>query len=120
MADNINEQGKIKRPVVLTIFCILGFLGLAFGFISIFLVPDVVSQLTSRSSLYLPITIILSLSMIVSLVGYWKMRKWGVYLYSVATGINIVYGLSINTPIYNSLFPVIITILGWIYLKRMT
>ena len=81
-----------KRPRLVTILCIIGFicapLVLAGLFLPLFtrfgtlIVPQF-------GPLFIPISLLIILLGIVGLVGYWKMRKWGVYVYTIAAVIYI-------------------------------
>jgi len=131
-----------KRPILITILCILGFLGVGFPLISDgpfkSIVRDVIFQqggpsyvpttrelIIQQYSSFIPILIFTTLLGLIGLVGYWKMRKWGVYVYTAMAILSIgYYGLIIGiSGIFSSIpllvFPLVIVGVGFANLKKM-
>ena len=109
------------RPLVITILCIIAFVGTLFVGIG-FAIP---STLQTLERLYGPVFVIISLLMLpigfVGLIGIWMMRKWGVYTYTVACILNTSYDLISGHPttIFSYILPIIFIVTGFAYLKRM-
>ena len=71
-----DEVVKIKRPVSITVICIIGFTG---GIISIPLIfSSNARQIGSWYPPYLALGVIIGL---LSMVGLWTMKKWAAFLY---------------------------------------
>ena len=69
----LNEK---KRPTAITVLCILGIFG------AVVSVPIIFSKLAGRiGGWYPPFLAISSINGIICMVGFWKMKKWAVYLY---------------------------------------
>lgn len=80
----VQNQGSIKkRPIVITVICVVGFLG-ALLLLFVLLFPntrDILIQLYGKKFLYM---ILANLCLgLTGLIGFWKMRKWGVYFYAL-------------------------------------
>jgi len=76
--ENINDVNSIpqKRPAPITIICILGFFGALVAIPMFF-----TDQAKSVGAWYPPFGVFSTILGFVSLVGLWKMKKWGFYLY---------------------------------------
>lgn len=72
-----------KRPTAITVICVIGFIGAAFGIPMIF--SDVASQIGSWYAPYLGLTLVLGL---VCMIGLWKMKKWAAYTYIGLVALN--------------------------------
>jgi uncharacterized membrane protein (DUF2068 family) len=76
-----------NRPVAITVICIIGFVGVALA------VPVLLAALAAGAGSILPtwywpyllVSIVVGL---VALIGLWKMKKWGAYLYTAMFLIN--------------------------------
>lgn len=79
----MNEHAKKERPALITLICILGFLGVASGLWGLESPYD--RELGTTFQAYH--AVVLTLSLIV-LIGLWKMKKWSVILYGVIAVIN--------------------------------
>lgn len=111
-----------KRPIIITIVSILGFLGAAFMLLSL-LIPSVRTQLIQQyGAIMIPISVLTFIFGLAGIIGYWNMRKWGVYLYSVMAIISIVSGILLNmqTGISSYIMPIVIIGIGILYYNRMT
>ena len=79
-----NKQAKetVKRPILLSILCIMGFFGIAINGL------QYVSNINTISSLYgefFPIVVLFVLAIkLWGLIGLWKMRVWGVYIFMIS------------------------------------
>lgn len=56
----------------------------------------------------------------IGLVGYWKMKKWGVYIYGLMAIVSIGYMISIGMPtVYVHFFSILVMIIGFANIKKM-
>jgi len=83
---------KTKRPLPITIICILGFIGTIIGILTpliIFAPQEILLEYNaSFSTTYLILTSIISIALLYSFIKIWKMKKLGVYLYIGSSIIN--------------------------------
>jgi hypothetical protein len=57
---------------------------------------------------------------LVGCVGYWKMRRWGVYAYTAMVALSTAYDVAIEVPFGVAyITPIAVCAIGWIYLGRM-
>ena len=71
--------------------------------------------------LFTLITFVTPLIGLVGLIGYWKMRKWGVYVYTFMAVISILCGILFNIQgIMGYIGPIVISIIGFANFKKMT
>jgi hypothetical protein len=78
-----SENEKKSRPVAITVICVLGFIGAAI------VIPLIFSNLAARVGAWYPPY--LGLSAIVgfaSMIGFWNMKKWAVWVYTGFTCLN--------------------------------
>ena len=103
------------RPVIITIICILAFIGVLFA------IPLIFSSYASQiGSWYPPFLAVSTLVGLVSLIGFWLMRLWGLYLYCAFFVLNqiVLTMMHVWTPV--TLFlPLVIIIIGFCYRARM-
>ncbi|HWJ25876.1 MAG TPA: hypothetical protein VNS32_04995 [Flavisolibacter sp.] len=70
------SQTKQKRPVVITVVCVIGFLGACIS------IPLIFSdRAASLGKWYPPLLALSTVLGIISFTGLWKMKKWAVYIY---------------------------------------
>lgn len=66
-------QVGVKRPLYISILCVIGFLWVVISF------PSVFSPEVKRSSVFLPALYgIIIASQFIALIGVWHMKQWGV------------------------------------------
>jgi len=65
-----------RRPIILTIVCILNIAGAILNLVRGFFVSP-----SKHGEWYLPLLAISGMVAIVAMVGVWRMRRWGVYTY---------------------------------------
>ncbi|RIK34798.1 MAG: hypothetical protein DCC55_32315 [Chloroflexi bacterium] len=107
------------RPLSITIVCIIGFV--AFG-LSVFSVPMMYGTITAAYGVWFgPIWLVSLAVTLASLIGYWQMKKWGVYLYLAAFISGTVMGILFGLPftVVGVVAPLLISALGLAYLRRM-
>jgi len=75
--EGVEDEGIKGRPVVITIICVLGFIGFAVS------VPQSFIGWGANIVIWYKIYVVLSsLLGLVCFIGMWKMKKWGAYGYS--------------------------------------
>ncbi len=55
----------------------------------------------------------------VGIAGFWLMRRWGVYLYTLATVIFLVVSFAIGFQFTTSFLPLLILVLSCVYVRKM-
>lgn len=72
-----------KRPGVITAVCIIGFIGVAFT------IPMIFSDFAkSTGDWYPPYLAFSAIIGLVSMIGLWKMKKWGVIVYAALVALS--------------------------------
>ncbi len=118
-----------QRPKIISIVSVVVIISAAFLTLLSF-TPSAyqLATLTYGSGAFLSVIVSLvgSLVYVIAMIGYWKMQKWGVYLYVAQAGISLVLNnflLKIYSNIFLSagtlVFPVIVAIIGFVHLKKM-
>jgi hypothetical protein len=105
-----------QRPPVITIICILGFIGV------LFVLPKVFSSLARDvGAWYPPYLAFIGIVGLICNIGFWQMKKWGFYGYIAFVAANQVIMLSTGTWLPMALISpaIIIAILAY-YFNRMT
>jgi hypothetical protein len=122
MSETKNKTTTLKRPVIITIICILGFLGAVMMLLTL-LNPSARTQMIQEEGvIIIPFLMSIFILWVAGMIGYWKMKRWGVYLYFVMAVISIGGGFLFNlqTGTFSYLMPIIVIGIGLIYFKRMT
>lgn len=122
MSETKNKTTTVKRPAIITITCILGFLGALMMLLTL-LNPSARTQMIQEEGvIIIPFLMSIFIFWVAGMIGYWKMKRWGVYLYIVMAVISIGGGFLFNlqTGTFSYLMPIIVIGIGLIYLKRMT
>jgi hypothetical protein len=105
-----------SRPVAITVICIIGFIGLIPSVLLIF--SPVASSI---GAWYPPFLALASIGGLISFIGMWLMKKWGVYTY---IGLTIMSQIVLLTKgVWNPLalmIPLIVIIIGYSNLKTMS
>lgn len=112
----------VKRPAIITIICILGFLGAIMMLLTL-LNPSARAQMIQEEGpIIIPFLISIFVFWVAGLIGYWKMKRWGVTLYCVMAIISIGGGflLDLKTGLFSYLMPMIVIGIGLVYYKQMT
>jgi len=126
-SDKVGEDKKEnvkKRPWIITFFCIVGIFWLILYFLGLlsFIVTKNFRETGNAFDLF--IELITFFYAIIALRLYWQMKKAGVYILGIISLIEIILNL-VNGfwPLSLSCgcqFPILLTILGLIYRKRMS
>jgi uncharacterized membrane protein YidH (DUF202 family) len=108
------------RPVIITALCVVGFLLFAISFkrYLTIIVPIARQTYGEAMATCLVATWVLT---IVSFVGYWRMAKWGVWLYGILIVVGTGFGIANSIP-FNAvgiIVPGLVLTIGMVYYKRM-
>jgi hypothetical protein len=109
----------MNRPASITVVCIIGFL--SFG-LSLLAIPSLLGRTASTYGPgYVPFWLISVTLTVVSLIGMWKMRRWGVYLYAGLFALGVVVGLVFKLPftVLGVVVPLAIIGLGFAHIRDM-
>ena len=126
MSDMISEAKVVKRPLLITIICVWGFIGSGINVLGI-LIP------TGRNSLALQyfvqqygstalfIATVGSILNLVAFVGCWNMRKWGLFLYATVTILCFISSvlLKMESGLLSYILPIILLCIIFSYRKQM-
>lgn len=114
-APNVDRQ---RRPLSLTLLCLLGWLAIAFAAARIVTGWEAFIELppahVAGALAALAVTAL-------ALAGYWMMRRWGLWLVVVAALARVVSGLTDVLPLRPAdlLWPGVIVLLGLVYYRRL-
>lgn len=113
------------RPVIITVICVIGAIGILLGLAAtialVFLPSDISNQvLGALPAWHMPYVGGSALLNIVSIIGLWQMRRWGLLVY-ILVGIldQIVVFILGQWNITNLIIPLIVIGVGAFYFKRM-
>jgi hypothetical protein len=73
------QQIARKRPVLITIVCILGFIWIVFSFVGVFN-----PALKKMSDWYPALFGLIVAATFMSYIGVWHMKRWGVQLFAIS------------------------------------
>ena len=83
MSENLeNVAGQEKRPTFLTVLCVLTFIGSAWGIISALAMKE--PNIEKYASYYYWLVVLLNLGTLFGAYQMWKMKKSGLYLWTIA------------------------------------
>jgi hypothetical protein len=88
-----------------------------------FLVPEIRDRLIQDYSVTRLLVFVIPFTLgLIGFIGYWRMRRWGVYFYSAMFIVSILLRLIFSEPIslLSALIPLGIIGVGFIYFNRMT
>lgn len=114
-----------KRPLIITIICILNFIGYALSFLSLVIPEDRAALVQRAGVMMVPVAFTICILAFVGMVGYWKMRKWSVWIYLgmaiINFGSDLLFRLRLSqTGIIQYSLIILVIIIGFIYFDRMT
>lgn len=109
------ENVARKRPGLLTVVCILGFIWIVFGFIGVF------SPSVKKLGDWFPALFGLMVAAnFMAFIGIWHMKRWGVYVFAIAFFIKeIVLILIDDVSIVGVVFSLFFLGSMFAYFKRM-
>jgi len=109
-----------KRPLIITILCIVVGFG---GLVALPLIIYAYRELGHEfGAWYPPYAFLSGIIGLVCCYGYWQMRRWAVFLYTAFFVINLGILLATGTAKANpvgEIYPLIMILCGFIYLRRM-
>lgn len=139
--DNVNAEAP-KRPVFLTVICILSFVGIGFaiiGYAGAFALLGAVEGVASGMSdalrdaggtvtegpstgviwAYIIGGFIMAIVELIGVIQMWKLKKSGFYMYTVAAVISIVLGILFGGFGAGVIFPIAFIVMYALNLKAM-
>jgi len=110
-----NMQSSFKRPVLLTIVCILGFIWIVFSF------PSVFSPAIKKMGDWYPALFgLIVATSFISYIGLWHMKRWGVQLFLITFFVKETILLVVNDiSIAGIVASILFVIPMMIFYKRM-
>lgn len=135
--DLEKEKTKIiyERPTIITIICGYFFISWSLNLINLlrFLsqTKNISLNLSSFGSLSGFVSFLISILIFVSILGFWFVRKWGVYLYTAVNVFAFIYLLLkihsygyfswniFSSIIWGSILPIFVIIIGFMNLNKM-
>jgi len=110
----LEERKKPKRPVVITVICILYFCFIAL------IIPALARNTTTVKSLsFLMVTAYLLIT-IICIIGLWKMQKWAVYSFIALTVLAQIFTITTgNWKLSANIIPTICSVILLFHLKKM-
>jgi len=111
-----DTPGKTKRPVSITVICVVGFIG------AIITIPLIFSAMAQQVGAWYPPY--LAFSAVVGLgcmFGLWMMKKWAAYTYTALVALNQVVLLAMGVwNIWALVIPVIVIIFALKNVSKMS
>lgn len=109
------EPQPKKRPVAITVICVLGFIGVAVA------VPMAFSGMARFIGAWYPPYLLLSAGVgLACMIGLWKMKKWAAYAYTSLFFINQLVLLSMGVwTVMSAILPLIVVGIALSHLKNM-
>jgi hypothetical protein len=104
-----------KRPVAITVICILGFIGAALT------VPLIFSPIArSIGAWYPPYLALSSVIGLICMIGLWMMKKWSIIVYTAFVAVNQVVMLAMGVwNVAALLIPAIVIAIGFSQFSKM-
>jgi hypothetical protein len=108
------EIRKPKRPIVVTVICII-----YFCFVALLIPTFIINSEGIRSWSFLVVVVYLAITL-TCIAGIWKMKKWGVYGFIALTGITLIITIALgNWSLRAFLIPTICSIILLVQSKKM-
>ncbi len=110
------------RPLAITVICVIALVGAVFTVIGgIYLLSAGADSLVVLPSWYWVFLAASSVIGLISFVGLWLMKKWGLYLYTAGAAIAQIVLITTGLwTIVSLIMPLIVIIVGFLYVSRMT
>ena len=107
---------KAKRPVAITIICVLGFIGAAITVPIIF--SSIASSIGAWYPPYLAVSAVVGLA---CMVGLWMMKKWAVFTYTGLLALNQVVMMAMGIwNVFALVIPLIVVVIAFMNLSKMS
>lgn len=114
----------MKRPVVISIICVLGFIGVILTPVALWLSLSVTSttgQATELPKWYTAQSLVFALIYLYALIQIWRMKRIGIEIYTMAAiieyAIGFMYGL---VSVGGIIVSVVALGIIWVHYKKMT
>ncbi len=117
--DQNPQEKKKDRPVVITVFCVIGFIGA--GVVFPLMMTDIYDRVIDQiGEWYTPFLLFSAAMGLASFIGMWKMKKWGVYLYTAMTALSqvVMFAMDQWTPL-GIIMPAIVIAVGFNHINKM-
>ena len=113
--DVQNQPEKGKRPVAITVICVLGFIGAALTIPLIF--SDLARRVGDWYPPYLGFSAVLGL---ICMIGLWQMKKWAVYVYTGMVVLNqvVLFAMEVWSPMA-IIVPAIVIAIAFAHINKM-
>ncbi len=106
------------RPILITICCLIGFAGVPVTAYFVIVNREAIIAFNGWWFIF-ALTVFAAIG-VTGLVGYWRMRRWGLYLYASMTALSLLYALASGSfSLSSSLSSIAITAIGGAYYARM-
>ncbi len=106
------------RPILITLACLVGFAGLPIA--AYFVIVNREAIIAFNGWSFIATMIVFGAMGVTGLIGYWLMRRWGLYLYASMTALSLLYALADGSfSLSSSLSSIAITAIGCAYYARM-
>lgn len=110
----MNEQTttSVERPTIITVICIIGFVGAGLGLLGSFALLALAPMfgIIALASVGVGLT---------ALIGVWQMKKWGVYVYTASAALSIIGSLD-PLNIIGIIIPAAIVAVFWTNINKMS
>jgi hypothetical protein len=118
--DRTLSKNKRKRPIAITVICILGFAcTLLFWGVFLSYINAFFRAFQKIGTWYFPYMIFSTIIGVVCFVGLWHMRKWALYVYTVLGAINLIVLIALHTSLVTIIVSIIFISIMWLYKNRM-
>lgn len=124
MFETETEPNIGKRPLIITLLCVLNFIGLTITFFGLTAPENRVLIIQRAGEVMVPMSFVITISAFAGMIGYWKMRKWGVWVYSgmaiIDFGSDFLLNLSLSQiGIIQAILKILVIAIGIVYFNRM-
>ncbi len=116
-------KSKSQRPIIITVVCLfllLGLLVLLSSFVISSVRDQIVAQYGSFFLVWMGLQVVIGAG---ALVGFWRMQKWGLYLYALNFVLGIVATFIFSHPVDGQaigfVIPLIVLGIGYYYRDQM-
>ncbi len=89
MEPETATRARPPRPILITLCCLVGFSGLPVT--AYFVIRNWEAILAFNGWSFILAVIIFGSIGLAGLIGYWQMRRWGLYLYATMTALSLLY-----------------------------
>jgi len=122
MSDCNEEEFKAERPLLLTLYCILGFFAFPLSMVAVLIPSGRAQMIDLYGALALPFMIVFNMLFLIVIAGYWNMRFWAIHAHvaMVIVGVGGALVLNLQVGLLNHIVPFVMLAIGIAYRKRLT